>query len=135
VRLSLQVINNRVKKRLGRPAKGHIVGVLTPERDPDLGGLRLVWRPLQARLDDRDFRVSNVVFKSVGMDAFEGLIPPLPIPLGPAEAVECCGKRAELQVTLDPDDAVVLREGLLLPFTIRVDTIAAAPDGKAEETP
>ena len=53
----------------------------------------------------------------------------------PADAVECCGKRAELQVALDPADAVVLREGLLLPFTIRVDTIAAAPAAKPEETP
>ncbi len=126
VELTLQVINNRIKKRLGRAAAGTMTGVLSPERDPDKGGVRLVWRPLEAKLDDKDFRVSSLVFKTVGVDEFDGMVPPLPIPLGPAERVDCCGKTAEFAVGLSAEDAVVLREGLLLPFTIRMDTVSVA---------
>jgi hypothetical protein len=131
--MTLQVVNNRIKKRLGRAAAGTITGVLIPERDPEAGGLRLVWRPLEARLDDKDFRVSSMVFKNVAVAAFDGMVPPLPIPLGPADRIDCCGKTVQMDVQLSADDAVVLREGLLLPFTIRVDTVSIATP--AETTP
>lgn len=134
VRVRFQVANGRIKKRLGRPASGVLTGVLAPHL-PDDGHLRLVWRPLGAQLDDKDFRAHSEVFKVVGVEAFEGLIPPLPVPLAPSSVVGCCGKRAELQVELSDEDAVVLRDGLLIPFGSRVDTVAAVPPPPPPEPP
>lgn len=126
VELAFQVVDDQIKKRLGRAASGVLSGVLLPELPPK-GRLQLRWKPLVARLDDKDFRVASIVFRTIGINAFDALLPPLPIPLGPAPYVECCGRRADLAVELVADDAVALRQGLLIPFAVQVDTVAAAP--------
>ena len=127
VKMKFQVTNARIKSRLGRAAGGHITGVLALRPDPDRGGVRLEWKPLSATLDDEDFRMQSLVFKKLRMNEFEGMLPPLPIPLVPSPSVQCCGRRADLAVELSADDAVVLSEGLLLPFGIRLDKVVVLP--------
>jgi len=127
VKLKFQVVNARIKTRLGRAAGGHVTGVLALRPDPERGGVRLEWRPLSATLDDEDFRVQSLVFAKLGTEVFEGILPPLPIPLMPSSSVRCGGRRADLAVELSADDAVVLGEGLLLPFGMRLEQVVVVP--------
>jgi len=127
VALPFAVMSRRVKKHLGRPARGVLTGALRADRNSE-GQFVFSFTPLDLNLDEKDFRAAPAIRRAVGVDAFEGLIPVFAAPLLPASAVECCGSRVHLTAEFDADRAVALPSGMLLPFSMTVGASDVPPE-------
>ena len=135
VDLRFAVLSPRLKKQLGRPANGTLVGSLEALASSD-GAVAITYLPLELTVDDADFRAATALKRKVRLDDFDGLVPGFSVPLLPASGVECCeGRSVQLTARFDPDLAVAVPSGLLVPFTLERGAKDVPPEPEPEPEP
>jgi len=125
--LRYAVLSPRIKKQLGRPAKGTLVGALEVVTD-EAGAAGFTYVPIDLKVDDADFRAATALKRKVRIHDFDGLVPGFSVPLVPASKVECCnGRGLQLATGFDAERAVAVPSGVLIPYTLERGGAAVPP--------